>query len=180
MPKHKKPISQDPSPRLLRVMPLINEIPHGVILDVACGYGRNGAVFLRMGREVHFIDRNTEALDFIAKEDGLGIKNKKLIKVIELDLDVWLPCWDKDDVAGIIIVHYFNEKLIEYLLQHVKPGGFFFYESIDDRGGNCLELPTVGWFAKRMRGLFKVLHCTERASKHDPQRCTICVLAIRS
>lgn len=46
MPVHKKPLDQTPSLKLLEFINL-DKIPVGPIVDLACGYGRNGAFFVQ-------------------------------------------------------------------------------------------------------------------------------------
>ena len=67
---HKRPISNEPSLWFNKLISKMESIPDGLILDIACGYGRNGALLLSLGRRVHFIDINQEALDYIAELSG--------------------------------------------------------------------------------------------------------------
>ena len=164
---HRRPISNEPSPCLHRMVSEIEFIPEGIILDIACGYGRNGALLLSMGHRVHFIDINQEALDFVGKHYDKG-----LATIIHKDLSKESLGYPFNCIAGIIMVHYFNAKIIQEAVKALKSGGFLYYESIDDRGGNYLELPPNGWFKDNLDGM-KFDMYVESPSKHDAGKSTI-------
>lgn len=180
MPSQRKPLSREASPRFTKMIPLLGQIPEGIIVDLACGYGRNGLVFVRSGREVLFIDKDHDALESIVNQNRQRGLNMNLIKTVRMDFNVEEPFFLSKSLAGLIVVHYFNEHLIGNILHKIKDGGFLYYESIDDRRGNYLELPRRGWFDEQMSGNFKVLEYNQRVSKHDPNKCTVNILAIKS
>lgn len=51
---HKKPIDQSPSKVLFEHIDLVN-IVDAPIANIACGYGRNGALFVDLGHKVIFV-----------------------------------------------------------------------------------------------------------------------------
>ncbi len=179
---HKKPLSQEPSRRLISWLPLLNDIPPGIIVDLACGYGRNGAAFVEKGRKVCFVDKNADALEFIRNGVGVGCSgdlNVQLIKTLQRDLCNDVLPFNAESIAGLVVVHYFDEDVIEALLKCLKHKGFLYYESIDDRGGNYHELPNAGWFKSKLERDFKILKFHERPSVFDQTKATIKVLAVR-
>ncbi len=168
---HKRPISNEPSPWLKDLLSQITFIPDGPVLDIACGYGRNGALLLSMGFKVHFIDINLEALNFISQSF-----DKRLTTVIQKDLLNENLGYPSNSVAGIIMVHYFNEPILTEAIDSLKTGGFLYYESIADRGGNYLELPPNKWFRNNSLGRLEFDMYKEHPSKHDKEKSTIRLL----
>ena len=72
MIKYPRPKEQSPSEPLIRHIDhnrILKELP---IVDVACGYGRNGAYFVNKGYEVFFVDIDQEALSFIQQGTGVA------------------------------------------------------------------------------------------------------------
>ena len=71
------------------------------------------------------------------------------------------------------MVHYFNAVAILEAVNSLMPGGFLYYESIDDRGRNYLELPPNGWFRNNLENKMEFDMYIERPSRHDEQKSTI-------
>lgn len=165
---HRRPISNEPSLWLQELIPKMELIPEGLILDIACGYGRNGSLLLSLGRRVHFIDINQEALDFIDQH-----YDKRLATIVNKDLSRVNLGYPLNSVAGIIMVHYFNAAIIIEAVNSLVTGGFLYYESIDDRGGNYLELPPTGWFRNNFKSEMEFDTYVERPSRHDEQKSII-------
>ncbi len=96
----------------------IERIPHGRILDVAGGTGRNALWLASHGRDVTIVDASDVALDIArARADDLGTT----VRTIEADLTAEaLPAgpWD-----AILLFHYLDRNLFPALHDARRPGG---------------------------------------------------------
>ena len=143
MLKHYKPIAQSPSPTLIKNINLHRFPSHLPIADIACGYGRNGAFFVDAGFFTIFCDRDDAALTFISLGKNVSINgdiDPNLYTTKHVDL---LHNWPfaRKSLAGIICVHFYHLPLIPYIISSLIDDGFFYFETIDNRGMNYLELP---------------------------------------
>lgn len=87
--KHEKPVNQQPSSFLVANLARI-EIIDKPILDLACGYGRNGAYLASRGHRVIFVDRDRDCLCFVKSGIGLsedGDVNPDNIRAMYTDLN---------------------------------------------------------------------------------------------
>ena len=115
MIRHKKPISTEPTKLLAENIDLLLNAPCGPVVDVACGYGRNGCVFAGFGREVHFVDIDSAAIRFVRDFiDGvckqMKVENRSRLLCVNLERERW-P-YEKCSVAGVIMVHYYQQKVV--------------------------------------------------------------------
>lgn len=108
--------------QLLLDLPITNGV-----LDLACGYGRNGLLLARHHIPVVFADHSAIALASVQErlsEEGLAGR-----------------CWQVDleqaDTAvlqgkmfdGIIVFNYLHRRLFSELKSAIRPGGLIFYET---------------------------------------------------
>lgn len=164
MQKHKKPLDQTPSLKSLEYIDL-NKLPEGPIVDLACGYGRNGAFFVQKKYDVIFIDNSKECLDFINKSDNVaynGNIDKKFVKTILLDLtNEWILL--EESIAGFILVDYYNPILLEKINSSLKRNGFIYIETIKAHKGNVENLPVyksiIQFFIEKQ---YKIIYYKER------------------
>lgn len=109
-----------PSPWVLRFAPLVPT--EGAVLDVACGNGRHGRIFLKRGNPVVFIDRDVHAVsDLIARSKA---------EVIETDLEDgggW-PLVGRR-FAAVVVSNYLHRPLFPHILDSLVPGGVLVYET---------------------------------------------------
>ena len=117
----------NPSPLLITQL---SRLPRGKVLDVAAGRGRH-AYFLGMqGFAVHAIDRNREALEFLATQakeaGGLPISTE----YIDLETDGVLPPDLGTEIYDVILVFfYLYRPIFPQLIKALKPGGMILYET---------------------------------------------------
>lgn len=109
-----------PSPWVLRFS---EQIPAGgEVIDIACGAGRHGRVFLESGHPVTFVDVDTEALDDLGGRDDVAI--------IETDLETegFWP-FTGHAYAGVIVTNYLWRPILPAIIDLVGPGGMLIYET---------------------------------------------------
>lgn len=106
------------------------EISHG-ILDLACGFGRNGRYLLSRGLPVVFADIDGEKL---ASLSALEVSDPAMMTLWEVDFE------SKTDnpLAGktfdaILVSNYLHRALIDGIKQAVRPGGFVLYETFTEQ-----------------------------------------------
>lgn len=175
--KHHKPKDQEPSSFFKKNIEKIN-IVDKPILDLACGYGRNGAFLAKRNHRVVFIDNDIECLKFIKAGKQISIDGDvdiNNIRVLKKDLRLGRLPFPSLSTAGIIDIHYYNPLLIEEGIRVLASGGFFCFESIDARGNNVYELPDYG-FIRDILGDFEIISYSERLVK--PKRLGKSVIKI--
>ena len=116
-----------PSPFLTAQLP---RLPRGKVLDVATGRGRHAAFLATQGFTVHGIDRNREALEFLAthaKEIGqLPITTE----CMDLETDTLQPSDLGTEAYDVILVFfYLYRPLFPRLIHALKSGGVILYET---------------------------------------------------
>ena len=107
-----------PSDWVTRFAPLI---PHGEVLDLACGHGRHARMLAALGHPVLAVDRDAAAL---AQAAGQGITPLQL----ELEQGAAWP-FESGRFAAIVVTNYLHRPLLPSLLASVAPGGFLIYET---------------------------------------------------
>jgi SAM-dependent methyltransferase len=110
----------EPSAWVSRFAPLVR--PGGSVLDLACGNGRNGRLFLRSGHGVVFLDKDTRSVADLEGAPGA--------EVIAQDLETGAP-WPLGArmFAAVIVVNYLHRPLFPALLAAVEPGGLLIYDT---------------------------------------------------
>ena len=174
-----KPVSYEPSKYLQKYADHIiySDLP---IVDVACGYGRNGAYVANLNHKVIFADIDQDCLDFI--EEGKGFNELKTIlpenkMVYKADLLVHWP-FLKESLGGIICVHFYTHDIISKCLESIGKGGFFYFETISARSGNIASLPRRNEIYNLIKDRFEILFYSEKQTP-SPDRNTCIVFAIK-
>lgn len=108
-----------PSDWVCRFVPLI--AAGGVVLDLACGEGRNARYLARLGYAVEAVDRDRAALATLAGVDGISTR------CADLEASPW-PC-GSDRFDGIVVTNYLHRPLMSALLDAMRPGGVLIYET---------------------------------------------------
>ena len=181
--KHKKPLSQDPSRILVEHFDALHCLKDKPILDIACGYGRNGAFFVNKGYECYFCDIDRDCLQFI--EEGVGVCengsiNKSLYKVYSIDFENQEWPFAENSASGIINVHYYNKDIVKKFINTVCVGGFIYIETISARGENYLELPEHKYIYDLMKDKYAFIYYNEKIVKPiELSKATLKLLAIR-
>ncbi len=110
----------------------------GRVLDVACGHGRHALLLAGAGYEVEAVDRDREALAFVAETAAaLGLR----VATRELDLETGEPDLGDQAFDVVLVVHYLHRPLFPALARALAPGGLLVYETFT-REQACVSRPT--------------------------------------
>lgn len=148
-----------PSPWITR---FAGHVPDdGSVLDLACGGGRHGRLFLARGHNVTFVDR-----DIAAVTDLSGHVSAELIEAdLEADTDWPLPDRMFDTV---IVTNYLWRPILPHIVATVAAGGLLLYETFASgneafgRPRNPDFLLKAGELLEAVRGQLEILgyeHC---------------------
>ncbi len=112
--------SSQASDWVARFAPLI---PHGEVLDLACGSGRHSRLLAAIGQQVMAVDRDADALRTLAQPG---------IITMQIDLesgaaDAW-P-FAPERFAGIVVTNYLHRPLFAAMLASLCTGGVLIYET---------------------------------------------------
>lgn len=92
------------------------------VLDLACGGGRHGRLFLARGHAVAFLDRNLTGV-----QDLVGIENAELIEA-DLESGNGWPLRDRR-FGAVIVTNYLWRPILTHIVDTVAPGGLLLYET---------------------------------------------------
>jgi len=115
----------EPSPWVLRFASLIEK--GGRILDLACGGGRHGRLFLERGCRVTLLDRDTGAVADLA--------NDPKAEIVTADLEGGPEPFAPEGALagrtfdGVVVVNYLYRPLLPALIAAIAPGGALIYET---------------------------------------------------
>lgn len=112
--------SGTPSPWVVRFAPLVTS--GGEVLDLACGGGRHGRLFLEYGHPVTFLDR-----DLSGVSDLVGAAPAELLQA-DIETGPW-PFSDGRQFAAIVVTNYLWRPLKPKIAAAVAPGGVLIYET---------------------------------------------------
>lgn len=167
----------EPSPWVKRFAPLAPR--GGPVLDLACGTGRHGRLFLARGHPVVFLDRNVSLVADLAGNERA--------EIIETDLEQadGLPLGGRR-FAGIVVTNYLWRPLLPALAAAVAPDGVLIYETFG-RGNEAYSRPRnpdhllrPGELIEAFGGTLQVV-AYECGLRHDPKpRVIQRIAAVRS
>lgn len=111
---------RQPSPWVERWAPLV---PDGAsVLDLACGGGRHGRLFLDRGHPTLFLDRDVSAVADLQSDPNA--------RILEVDLeDGGAFPLAGERFGGIVVTCYLHRPILPDLVQAVAPGGVLIYET---------------------------------------------------
>lgn len=114
------PAGRLPSPWITR---FADRVPlGGRVLDLACGTGRHGRLFLERGHPVTLIDRDLSAVS--------DLQGRPDVDAIETDMEDGSPFPLSGQLfAGVVVTNYLHRALLPELVQAVVPGGLLLYET---------------------------------------------------
>lgn len=98
--------------------------PGGVVLDVACGYGRHARWFHASNHPLALVDRAQAALDFIATSLPTNAFEAQLC---DIENSPWPFAGRQFD--AVIVTNYLWRPLLPTLLGSLAPGGVLIYET---------------------------------------------------
>lgn len=102
----------------------------GQVLDVACGRGRHALWLASEGFDVHAIDRNADAVQFVRETaERLGLSLSCEVVDLETDPPPVLP----GPCDAILVFNYLHRPLMPALRAALRPGGRLFYETFTTR-----------------------------------------------
>lgn len=101
----------------------------GHVLDLACGFGRNGLFCLEQGCEVTFAERNELALQDVASKVGGQAGH---FWQVDLEVPDSQPLMDKS-YDGVLVFRYLHRPLMSALLNAIQPGGVLVYETFTEQ-----------------------------------------------
>lgn len=99
-------------------------IPKGIVLDIAMGYGRDGNFLSSKGYTIIGIEKSIEALKLFKKTFE---NSKQNISCILGDAN-YLP-FKENSVDGIIVFYFLLRNIVEKLKNILKKGGIIIYET---------------------------------------------------
>ena len=93
----------------------------GAVVDIACGGGRHGRLFLERGHPVTFVDRDAAGVADLARQTG--------VEIIEADLEgaAW-PLAGRS-FAGVVVTNYLWRPILSRIVGLTAPGGLLLYET---------------------------------------------------
>jgi len=127
------------------------EVPAGgPVLDLACGGGRHGRLFLARGHPVTLVDRDLSGVADLAGQPA--------VEAIEADLEDGRP-WPLAGrrFAAVVVVSYLFRPLLFPLVEAVAAGGLLIYETFA-RGNERFGKPANPGFLLRPGELLDAVH----------------------
>lgn len=112
-----------PSPWIERFAPLVR--PGGLVLDLACGNGRNGRIFLARGHPVVLVDRDVRAVQDLAAGPGVEIRQ------VDLETPGRAAAWPffGRTFAAVVGVNYLHRPLFGDLMDSLAEAGVLLYDT---------------------------------------------------
>ena len=155
----------EPSPWVVRFAPLAPA--GGAVLDLACGTGRHGRLFLARGHDVVFLDRDVSLIADLAGDARA--------EIVEADLESGdgLP-FGARRFTGIVVTNYLWRPLLPALAAAVDRGGVLIYETFGlgneaySRPRNPDHLLRPGELIAAFGGALQVV-AYECGLRHDPK-----------
>jgi SAM-dependent methyltransferase len=109
----------EPSAWVCRFAHLI--VADGAVLDLACGHGRHARYLAGLGYRVEALDRDSAAL---ATLDGVP---RISTRCADAEDSPW-P-YEAGRFDGVVVANYLHRPLAAALLDTLRPGGVFIYET---------------------------------------------------
>ena len=96
--------------------------PGSPVLDLACGNGRHGRLFLERGHPTLFVDKDTSAVADLPHARGASL--------MEVDLEDGSPFpLQGREFGGVIVTCYLHRPILPAIIDAVAPGGALIYET---------------------------------------------------
>jgi len=150
----------------------------GVVLDVACGYGRHARWFHQRNHPVVAVDRSEEAIATVA---GAIPASACEAVVADIEAGPWPFAGRRFD--AVVVTNYLWRPLLPTLLASLAPGGALIYETFT-QGNETVGKPSrpdfllrTGELLETCRGLRIVAF--EEGFHESPPRFTQRIAAVR-
>ena len=104
--------------------------PGGVVLDVACGYGRHARWFYEQNHPVALVDRAQAAINSIA-----SIIPAHACEAVVADIENGPWPFVGRQFAAVVVTNYLWRPLFPTLLGSLQPGGVLIYETFTQGNG---------------------------------------------
>jgi SAM-dependent methyltransferase len=176
------PIS--PSSTLLRFADRIASSGSGLVLDVACGYGRNAVVMAARGCTVVCVDRDFNRLSLLER---LKTKYVAALTINEGNVGTILPIctnlsfynWPflESTFNFVICVHFVELSLFPCFLSSLCSGGYLYFETFGGQGQNFRALPEVGEIRHALEGHDLEYYAEKRVGPPERYAVSVKVLA---
>lgn len=140
----KRPIKgTSPSPFLVKHEPVFLKAKHP-ILDLACGSGRNSIYLATLGCDLISLDIDAKRIEQLEEHWSSMQQKKGAIKTICCDAESikWSELQLK--FGGLIMVDFHSSSALSRVLPYLVDNAPILIKSIDNRGGNYLEMPLEG------------------------------------
>lgn len=113
---------------LVENLPLLREpdLQQGMILDLACGGGRNGLLLAAEGMPVLFADRDLERLRSIETTPQFNAASR--LWHVDLEIAGSVPLAGRE-FAAVLVFNYLHRPLLKAIRNAIRPGGLIFYET---------------------------------------------------
>jgi SAM-dependent methyltransferase len=96
-------------------------MPHGAVLDLACGGGRHSRFLASLGFRVCAVDRDPQALVALGGIAGVTVR------LADLENGSWPLQGVKFD--GVVVTNYLHRPLFPRILDALAPAGVLIYET---------------------------------------------------
>lgn len=152
-------------------------IQAGPILDLACGSGRHGRLFLQQGISVHFLDRDLSGVEDLHNSD------LAYFHCHDLENGTAWP-FGAEQFQGIVVVNYLYRPLLAELSRWLKPGGVLLYKTFAQgneqygRPSNPDYLLQKNELMEVFGGAMDVIDCRQQMET-SPQRITQHLCAVK-
>ena len=123
---------------------------HGVVLDVACGYGRHARWFHQRNHPLVVVDRSPEAIASVA---GAIPASACEAVVADIETGPWPFAGRRFD--AVVVTHYLWRPLLPALLDSLAPGGVLIYETFT-QGNETVGKPSRPDFLLRTGELLEI------------------------
>jgi SAM-dependent methyltransferase len=173
-----------PSSTLLRFANKIASSGGGLVLDVACGYGRNAVAVAARGCTVVCVDRDLYRLNMLERLKTKYIKSDtqseyKSGKILPVCANLNFHDWSfaKSTFIAVICVHFVEVSLFPCFILSLCSGGYFYFETFGGQGENFEALPETGEIRHALRGCDLEYYSEKRVGPRERDAVSVKVLA---